>query len=96
MINESKKAKFYDHASNHTTVAEASAVARVRRESIATGTAYRVEFINSKGEAHYWDGGLYDSLYLAKSLVLNRYAGVSLIRPDGSIMDAEQIKNARY
>lgn len=90
------EAKFYDHASNHAHAAAAAAVARSRREAIATGTAYRVEFLNSQGEAYYWEGGAYDALSLAKSLVGNRDSEVILIRPDGSVVAADGIASARY
>ena len=88
--------KFYDHVMNQGNPAVASAMARVRRESVEAGNAYRVEATPSNGVRFYWDGGSYDALQLAKDLVFNRYADVVLIRPNGKIMGPEEIKAARY
>jgi len=83
------KVKFYDHCKNTTNAAVASAMARVRRESIDAGQAYRVEFTPpGKDQSFYWDGGRYDALRLAKDLLFNRHT-VTLTRPDGSPVDIE-------
>ncbi len=58
-------AKYYDHAMNHANAADASAVAKVRREAIAEGQAYRVEANWAGQERFYWNGGRYDALGLA-------------------------------
>jgi hypothetical protein len=89
----SNAARFYDHAKNHTNAAVAHAIARVRREVIADGTAYRVE-ANWKGQGRfYWNGGRYDALGLAKDLFRNRAENVVLTGPDGKPVD---IESARY
>ena len=86
--------KFYDHATNMTKPAQAQAVARARRDSIADGTAYRVEFENSKGETFYWDGCRYDALQLAKDLAFNKFmTPPRLFNSKGELVD---IENARY
>jgi hypothetical protein len=85
-------ASFYDHAKNLTNAAKASAVARVRREVIAEGAAYRVDFSNSRGERLYFNGGRYDVLSLAKDLLFNGCNPV-MTGPCGSVLD---IAGARY
>ena len=88
-------AKFYDHAAN-SPPAIGSAMANVRREAIAEGQAYRVE-ANWKGQGRfYWNGGHYDVLGLAKTLVFNRAENVVMTRPNGTQMTAEAIKAAKY
>lgn len=85
--------KFYDHCANFTNAAVAEASARVRREVIAEGQAYRVE-ANWKGQGRfYWNGGRYDALGLAKDLFRNRAENVILTGPDGTSID---IMSARY
>ena len=85
-------ASFYDHAKNLSNAAKASAVARVRRELVAEGAAYRVEFVASNGQRKYWNGGRYDALGLAKDL---RFNGVDVVMygPAGNQIDIEA---ARY
>lgn len=79
--------KFYDHAKNSLPAAVGWAMAMARRDALAAGDAYRVEFLNSAGELHWWDGCWYDALGLAKSLLSNGYADVKLLRADGSLVD---------
>lgn len=89
-------AKFYDHASN-LSPANGSATARVRREVIATGQAYRVDATpRSGGSRFYWNGGQYDALRLARELVFNRYQNVTMTAPDGVVMNAEKIQAGGY
>ena len=89
-------ATFYDHATNHANAAEAQAVAAVRRDSIADGTAYRVE-ANWKGkDRFYWNGGRHDAIGLAKDLVFNKAENVELQRPDGTVIRAKAIAALRY
>ena len=89
-------ATYYDHATNHTNAAEAHAVAAVRRDAIAEGTAYRVE-ANWPGKPRfYWNGGRYDAFGLAKSLVFNRAEDVTLTRPTGEVLGAEAIRALTY
>ena len=85
-------AVFFDNAKNHVNVAKASAIARVRREVIAEGAAYYVEWINSSGIKMFWNGGRYDVLGLAKDLVFNGVAAV-MLDPAGNSVD---IAAARY
>ena len=87
-------ANFYDHAKNHANPAVAEAVARVRRESLAAGEAYRVEF-NWPGQSrHYWEGGRYDCLQLARDLAASpRCENVTLTDPAGRAVD---LAAARY
>lgn len=85
--------RFYDHCKNMTNIAAATASARVRREAIAEGKAYRVEATPRGGQPFYWDGGRYDCLQLAKELAFNRYEDVLLLDPSGKQVD---IENARY
>lgn len=86
-IETAVAAVFYDHATNHSNAAEASAVARVRREAIEAGEAYLVE-ANWKGEGRfYWNGGRYDALSLAKSLHFNRAENVVLTDAKGQTVD---------
>lgn len=80
--------KFYDHAKNLLPAAVGWAAAMARRDALAAGDAYRVEFDSPKGDGVcWWDGCRYDALALAKSLLFNGYANVKLLRPDGSPMD---------
>lgn len=89
-------ATFYDHATNHANAATAHAVAAVRRDAVASGTAYRVE-ANWPGKPRfYWNGGRYDALGLAKDLVSNRAENVTLTRPNGEVLGAEAIKGMTY
>lgn len=85
-------ARFYDHAKNLTNPAQAAAVARVRREVIAEGSPYRVDFSNSRGERLFFDGGRYDVLSLAKDLLFNGCNPV-MTAPCGGVLD---IAAARY
>ena len=85
-------AKFYDHAKNLTNPAKAHAVARVRREVIAEGSAYCVEFSNSRSERLYFNGGRYDVLALAKDLQFNNCSPV-MTDPRGNLVD---IVSARF
>ncbi len=78
--------KFYDHAKNHTNPAVAEAIAKVRREVVEAGEAYRVEATPNNGDSFWWDGGRYDALRLAKSLKFNGYK-VTLTRPNGTEVD---------
>lgn len=82
-------AKFYDHATNTTNPAVASAMARVRREAIAENREYRVEANWKGGERFYWNGGRYDVLSLAKSLVFNRAENVAMTDHAGNAVDIE-------
>lgn len=85
--------KFYDHAKNHASAAVASAVARVRREVLEAGDAYKV-VANWHGESpFYWNGGRYDVLSLAKQLKFNNAENVVMTNPDGSVVD---VASARY
>jgi hypothetical protein len=86
-------ARFYDHCVNQIRPAVAEAMARIRREAIASGNAYRVEANLPDRDRFYWDGGRYDALALAKELFRNRYENVILTAPDGRIVD---IDNARF
>ncbi len=84
-------AAFYDHAKNLTNAAKASAVARVRRELIAEGNAYRVEFTASNGRRLYWNGSRYDVLSLAKDLRFNNCDAV-MLDPAGRSVDIAAAK----
>lgn len=89
-------ATFYDHATNHANAADGSAIARVRREAIESGAAYRVEANWSGKPRFFWNGGHYDVLGLAKSLVFNRAESVLMTRPDGTVLTVEEIQAAKY
>ena len=84
-------ATFFDNAKNHTNPAVAHAIARVRREVIAEGKAYRVDFTNAKGQAMYFDGGRYDVLALAKDIRFNGGA-VAMTDPNGNAVDIAAAK----
>lgn len=86
--------KFYDHATNRGPMG--SVIAKVRAEAIEQGRAYLVGFMNKKGESFYWDGGRYDAIELAKSLVSNGYLGVVLADPQAKIFTADEIKAMKY
>ena len=79
-------AAFYDNAKNSRNAAEGHAIARVRREVIAEGIAYRVDFTRTSGELMFWDGGRYDALRLAKSLKSNGVV-VTMTDPNGNAVD---------
>jgi len=85
-------AVFFDNAKNHVNAAKASAMARVRRELIAEGAAYYVEWVNKSGVKMFWNGGRYDVLGLAKDLVFNG-ANAVMLDPAGRSVD---IAAARY
>ena len=64
--------KFFDFALNHTNAAVAEAVARARRDAIADGTDYRVEFPSSADcISCYWNGCAHDALCLGRELHAN-------------------------
>lgn len=85
-------AVFFDNAKNHVNAAKASAMARVRRELVAEGAAYYVEWMNKSGVKMFWNGSRYDVLGLAKDLVFNGVAAV-MLDPAGRSID---IASARY
>jgi hypothetical protein len=93
MTTEAPAIVFYDHSMNMTNKAVGMAMARVRRECIADGTAYRVEATPRSGKRFYWDGGRYDCIQLAKQLSFNRYGDVTLTDASGKSVD---IENATY
>lgn len=69
-------ANYYDHAKNQTNAAVGSAMARAKRDAVASGEAYRVE-ANWKGkERFFWIGCYYDVQQLAKELTYNRAENV--------------------
>lgn len=91
--------KFYDHALNLRGAA-GEAAARARRDAMASGNDYRVEF-KYKGEWHYWNGCYYDALSLAKELSYNshNYPVVLLLAPprgEAKNRTAVNIKKAVY
>lgn len=86
-------AKFYDHSMNSLPAAVGWAMAKVRREAIADGRAYYVEANWVGGGRFYWNGGYYDVLGLAKSLVRNNAENVVMTDPNGGFVD---ILAARY
>jgi hypothetical protein len=87
-------AKFFDYASNLTNAAEASAVAKVRSEVASERKLYRVEWTTSDGLKHFWEGGRYDVLCLAKGLFYNHPCeGATMTDPAGKPVD---IASARY
>jgi hypothetical protein len=69
-------AKFFDYAKNLTNPAVAEAVAHVRRDAIADGSAKRVEANWPGGERFYWNGGDYDVAVLANELRRNNAENV--------------------
>ena len=90
---KTETATFYDHATNQANAAAGWAIAKVRREVIAEGKAYKVLAKWAHQDTpFYWDGGMYDALRLAKQLLFNR-CEVQLIAPDGHTVD---IAAARY
>jgi hypothetical protein len=85
-------AVFYDHAKNMLNSAEAEAIAKIRREVLAAGKSYKVKANWPGSGRFYWNGGYYDVLRLAKSLVWNNAENVEMIGPNGAV----DIKAARY
>lgn len=75
--------QFYDHALNHSNAAEATAIARCRQDVIGTDRAYRVEANWPGQDRFWWNGGQYDCLALAKTLITNRAMNVILTDPTG-------------
>lgn len=89
--------RFYDHATNLTNPAVASAVARARRELIAEGAAVTVEAAWSHDpDGFWWNGDRHTALSLAKDLVRNGAARVALTEADGRRLDAAAIAAARF
>ena len=88
-----KSATWYDHARNHTSAAQGSAVARARRDAVASGSAYTVVGQWRRQAAPFWwNGCAYDALALARELRANG-ATVRLYGPEGAEVD---LGTARY
>lgn len=84
-------ATFFDYAMNQTNAAQAEAIARARRDTVADGTAYRVEFVGRDGQRHFWNGCAYDAKALGLEMHQNGYE-VTVTQPDGTVMDLSKVR----
>lgn len=82
--------RYYDHAKNSRRAAVGHAMAAARRDALAVGDAWRVEFTAADGVRCWWSGCAYDVCQLAGELRRNDRDGsraVVLINPAGRVVE---------
>ena len=86
--------QYFDNAKNMISAADGEAIARSRRTSIETGTAWRVEAKWShQAGGFWWNGNRYDVISMAKDLFFS--PGIEFCRlfaADGSKVDIEAVR----
>lgn len=95
MTSTTNTTKFWDHAKNMIRPVDGWVIAKARRDAIADGGAWRVDFTAAGGEQWWWNGTYHCALELAKDTVWNGGHAV-LTSPTGTVCGPDDIRAARY